>query len=355
METDYGEKEGANTAKVIASGEGRVCRCGPSTSAPDVGRMAVAGGEEGEDGEEIRFAKPRKAMFRQRAHCNPLSDSYIVYPCSPDYVNWSIHFPAHFNRRPSTTTTTPSTFSICATCNLPLQSVAKDDDGAQLYVNTVSYPVSYPERQPDCLNGSSARRVEVLDVGCGFGGLLVFLSPRFPSLLMMGMEIREKVANFVAERIRRLRAEHRKEGLYTNISVLKSNVMKFLPNYIRKRQLKKMFFCFPDPHFKRSNWRRRIINRGLLSMYAFVLTVGGRLYTVTDVPELHEWMLESLRSHPMFEELSEIEMRDDNCVDAMENVTEEGKKVKRMGQPCFSSVFRRIQVSGEEEEETGTT
>lgn len=32
------------------------------------------------------------------------------------------------------------------------------------------------------------------DVGCGFGGLLVRLSPMYPDKLMVGMEIRDKVS-----------------------------------------------------------------------------------------------------------------------------------------------------------------
>ena len=36
-------------------------------------------------------------------------------------------------------------------------------------------------------------RVEFADVGCGFGGLLIKLSPLFPDRLMVGMEIRDKV------------------------------------------------------------------------------------------------------------------------------------------------------------------
>ena len=39
-----------------------------------------------------------------------------------------------------------------------------------------------------------------------------------------------------------------------------TNAMKYLANFIRKGQLSKMFFCFPDPHFKEKNHRRRIIS-----------------------------------------------------------------------------------------------
>eukprot|EP00879_Flechtneria_rotunda_P021825 GHRR01023014.1.p4 GENE.GHRR01023014.1~~GHRR01023014.1.p4 ORF type:complete len:102 (+),score=36.74 GHRR01023014.1:617-922(+) len=40
-----------------------------------------------------------------------------------------------------------------------------------------------------------------------------------------------------------LRREH--PGQYQNISVLRTNGMKCLPNYFRKGQLEKLFFLFP--------------------------------------------------------------------------------------------------------------
>jgi hypothetical protein len=67
-------------------------------------------------------------------------------------------------------------------------------------------------------------------------------------------------------RIKKLRVEHAASapasgapGPYENASVVRTNIMKFAPNYFRKGQLKKMFFLFPDPHFKKSNHRRRVI------------------------------------------------------------------------------------------------
>lgn len=56
-----------------------------------------------------------------------------------------------------------------------------------------------------------------------------------------------------------------------------------------------------DPHFKTSNHRRRIIQTSLLAEYAYCLSVGGMLYTVTDVQELGEWMRAKLDAHPLFE------------------------------------------------------
>jgi len=40
---------------------------------------------------------------------------------------------------------------------------------------------------------------------------------------------------------------------------------RYVPNYFAKGSLKKLFFCFPDPHFKAKNHRRRIVTTPLLA------------------------------------------------------------------------------------------
>lgn len=88
----------------------------------------------------------------------------------------------------------------------------------------------------------------------------------FPQKLILGIEIREKVVEYVSQKI----LEHRKgmnefnEPDAFNIAVLRTNAMKFLPNLFEKGQLLKMFFLYPDPHFKKTNHRRRIIRLNIL-------------------------------------------------------------------------------------------
>ena len=99
----------------------------------------------------------------------------------------------------------------------------------------------------------------ILDVGCGYGGLLYNMSPHLgPDDLALGMEIRDKVTNFVSEKIKTLRINSNHKQ-FNNISVIRTNTMKLLLNYFYKDQLDKIFFCFPDPHFKKYNHRKRII------------------------------------------------------------------------------------------------
>ncbi|KAM8916502.1 tRNA (guanine-N(7)-)-methyltransferase isoform 2-T2 [Spinachia spinachia] len=188
-----------------------------------------------------------------------------------------------------------------------------------------------------------APRVEFADIGCGYGGLLVELSPLFPDKLILGMEIRVKVSDYVQDRIRSLRASE--PGLYQNIACIRTNAMKYLPNFFFKGQLSKMFFLFPDPHFKKTKHKWRIISPTLLAEYAYTLKLGGLVYTITDVEEVHVWMVKHFTEHPLFTRVLDEELVGDVIVDRLGTCTEEGKKVQRNGGKNFLAVFRRIEDS----------
>ncbi|CAJ0957678.1 unnamed protein product, partial [Mesorhabditis belari] len=230
---------------------------------------------------------PQKKFYRQRAHSNPHSDHDIEYPLTPDRMDWTT-----------------------------------------LY--------------GDYANG---RTVEFADVGCGYGGLLMQLSPRFPETLMIGLELRVKVSDFVTEKIEALRQKATTSGDtgagFKNVACLRSNAMKYMPNYFGKGQLTKIFFLYPDPHFKNRKHKWRIVTPGMLAEYAYVLRPGGLIYTMTDVQDLHEWMVAHLSSHPLFERLTKEEEDADPVVPLLFESTEEGQKVTRNHGSKFPAVFRR--------------
>uniref|UniRef100_A0A7S4DB82 tRNA (guanine(46)-N(7))-methyltransferase n=2 Tax=Heterosigma akashiwo TaxID=2829 RepID=A0A7S4DB82_HETAK len=154
------------------------------------------------------------------------------------------------------------------------------------------------------------------------------------------MEIRPKVTEYVRLRIEALRKQN--PGEYQNAAVLRTNAMRYLPNFFKKGEIEKMFFCFPDPHFKAKNHRRRIVNTALLGEYAHFLRPGGRLYAVTDVEDLHNWHVEKCTNHPCFRPLTEEEMAADPCVTLIRTETEESKKVERAGSGKYHAVFERV-------------
>ncbi|TPP66737.1 tRNA (Guanine-N(7)-)-methyltransferase [Fasciola gigantica] len=203
---------------------------------------------------------PAKRYYRQRAHCNPWSDHTLEYPLRPTDMNWS----KLYSEQDSSTIETSS------------KTTVNGDN-----------------------NDSDPNAVRFVDVGCGYGAFLFKLALKFPEKRSLGLEIRLKVSDFVQEKIRALRFHH--PGSYGNIACLRTNAMKFLPNFFHKGQLQKLFFLYPDPHFKRMKHKWRIISPTLLDIYAYVLAPGGRVYAATDVLELAQWMAQCLRAHPLFE------------------------------------------------------
>ncbi|XP_062583246.1 tRNA (guanine-N(7)-)-methyltransferase-like [Saccostrea cucullata] len=163
----------------------------------------------------------------------------------------------------------------------------------------------------------------------------------FPDALMLGIEIRVKVLDYVKDRIKALRVQH--PGKYTNISCIRSNAMKYLPNFFEKGQLSKMFFLFPDPHFKKTKHKWRIISQTLLAEYAYVIKVGGIVYTITDVKDLHDWMVSHFDQFPLFERITGDELDNDPVVSKLYESTEEGQKVTRNKGEKHLAVYRRIE------------
>ncbi|KAI0477733.1 putative methyltransferase [Xylariaceae sp. FL0804] len=253
---------------------------------------------------------PSKKFYRQRAHANPFSDHNLFYPTRPEDMDWSTYFPAFV-------------------ANDAQPPADKTDES--------------PEAVLEDLPMRLTKDVEVVDIGCGFGGLLVALAPALPDTLLLGMEIRTQVAEFVQDRIRALRAQNVDSNRYQNIGCLRANTMKFMPNFFRKGQLSKMFICFPDPHFKQRKHKARIVSTMLNSEYAYVLRPGGIAYTITDVEDLHDWMVQHFEAHPSFERIPEDEQEVDPCVGIMKSETEEGKKVERNKGQKFVALFRRLE------------
>lgn len=57
----------------------------------------------------------------------------------------------------------------------------------------------------------------------------------YPDTLILGMEIRLKVSDYVMERIAALREQH--SDAYDNIACIRTNAMKYLPNFFYKGQV----------------------------------------------------------------------------------------------------------------------
>jgi len=251
--------------------------------------------------ESTQNSKKRKKKLKPfhgiHTHSNPLNDNrFLGTPYSPDEIDWSQFYPSIFHKLKTE------------------QPPTVENDSQEKLQQEIQQNLQH----------SIQPVVRFADIGCGFGGLLVGLPKAFPDTLILGMEIRDKAVEYVHQRIENLREIN--SGSYQNIAVVRTNCMKYLPNYFTKGQLTKMFFLYPDPHFKAANHRRRIISQTMLAEYAYLLTVGGIAYTITDVEELHIWMVTHFEQHPLFQRVSNDDLKEDITVGLVKTASEEAKK-----------------------------
>ncbi|OMJ17167.1 tRNA (guanine-N(7)-)-methyltransferase [Smittium culicis] len=330
----------------------------------------------------------------------------LEYPLNPGAMDWSRLYPDYFPAAPSGASEPPAISGEASEANEAVPAPAGEDDACAASADglkrklageiELSMTLAKKAKADGGDSGSEEKAVEFADIGCGYGGLLVALAPLYPDTLMLGMEIRTKLVNYVQKRIEALRTiqdkldagisseaaakldqdaanrnlhqsneaddeeedlnedEKRKveeagetkavvDGKYKNIAVVRMNAMKYLPNFFAKGQLSKIFFLFPDPHFKKRKHKARIISSSLISEYAFATKIGGICYTITDVEDLHLWMKAHLDSHPLFERIPDDELLGkDPVVEAVFNCTEEGRKVTRNKGQKFLACYRRI-------------
>lgn len=90
-----------------------------------------------------------------RAHINPLNSPFFPFPGHPKYVDWKQHFPKYYG--------------------------GNDEENVKIHCNTETYPCNYSHYYND------PSQVRIIDVGCGYGGLLFGLAPLFPNQLIFGL------------------------------------------------------------------------------------------------------------------------------------------------------------------------
>lgn len=223
---------------------------------------------------------------------------------------------------------------------------SKREFRARAHSNPLNDGLFNPPHHPDELPmdkffvSAPTDRVVWCDIGCGYGGLLASLSAAFPNKTMLGLEIRDRVAEFCRRRVLEMRTDY--AGEYGNVFFERTNAMKFLPNYFNKGSLEKMFFCYPDPHFKKKKNRQRIISSQLLDEYAYVLREGdGIAYIVTDVDELFDWMVERFEKHALFERRCQQEHEADIVSKFVRDMTDEAQRVEKSDRRKQDASFRR--------------
>ena len=131
----------------------------------------------------------------------------------------------------------------------------------------------------------------MLDAGCGLGKFLIETGLHHPNENILGFELRVNAVEWINKVITG-------ENI-GNAKVLWYSVVNGFP-FIESGSIEKIFYLFPDPWIKKRHHKRRAFSTELLDEFQRMLHLNGKLYIMTDVPEVDEHHREVLDAHKGF-------------------------------------------------------
>ena len=151
-------------------------------------------------------------------------------------------------------------------------------------------PVVRPPRlAADC-------RVEV-ELGCADAEFSFQLAAQQPDWLVAGLEIREPC-------LARNRVRAQELGL-DNLVFAYSNLNVDLDRVFPPRSVDRFHLLFPDPWFKQSHRKRRVIEPALVEVIAAQLRAGGELHVASDVYDVALEIMEVVEASPRLRNMIE--------------------------------------------------
>jgi tRNA (guanine-N7-)-methyltransferase len=171
-----------------------------------------------------------------------------------------------------------------------------------------------------------------LDIGCGWGKFLLETALASPTTNILGIETRQAAVDWINGVIHE---ERKTSSRLNNASALWYSVVNGL-DFIAEDSVEYVTYFFPDPWFKKRHHKRRAFNDEFLNAIRRVLAPSGRLYLMTDIPEVDAYQREVLSSHKDF---YEVALTSDN--DWFNSRTDQEETCIRNGIGYVRSVFQK--------------
>jgi tRNA (guanine-N7-)-methyltransferase len=131
-----------------------------------------------------------------------------------------------------------------------------------------------------------------LEIGCGTGDFICSLAAMEPATNFVGLDISLKSLYIAVEKARALSLD--------NIKFVKAPLQLVYP-LLPPGSLQAVYLHYPDPCLRPKFRPRRIFTPTFLGEMYRVLSPGGRLSVMTDVPELFDSMLDTIEADRRFE------------------------------------------------------
>mmetsp|Transcript_19881 Transcript_19881/g.22180 ORF Transcript_19881/g.22180 Transcript_19881/m.22180 type:complete len:297 (-) Transcript_19881:20-910(-) len=182
-----------------------------------------------------------------------------------------------------------------------------------------------------------------LDIGCGKGGFLLELAKERPGKNYLGLEIRPSVAEYAKTRV----ATHNLEG---SLGFVGCNVNVDLERVLNLYQthgggpIDLVSIQFPDPHFKSSHNKRRVVTPPLVETLANFMLPGSVVFLQSDIQNVLDDMRLKFRESDKYfqDEIDDVnEYMSENYIGIP---TEREISVIKRDLPVYRTIFRRTEV-----------
>eukprot|EP00553_Chaetoceros_curvisetus_P014706 CAMPEP_0204646156 /NCGR_PEP_ID=MMETSP0718-20130828/4110_1 /ASSEMBLY_ACC=CAM_ASM_000674 /TAXON_ID=230516 /ORGANISM="Chaetoceros curvisetus" /LENGTH=323 /DNA_ID=CAMNT_0051668319 /DNA_START=55 /DNA_END=1022 /DNA_ORIENTATION=+ len=193
-----------------------------------------------------------------------------------------------------------------------------------------------------------------IDIGCGKGGFLLELAKQRlegseagkskeceeEARNYLGLEIRPSVAQFAKERVDRRKLTGRVDFIGCNANV---DLDRILNKYVAYGgEVGLVSIQFPDPHFKKSHQKRRVVTKELVLTLAKHVKEGREVFIQSDIQDVLDNMRETIREFGCDYFVDTIENLDEYMEDNPIGVpTEREVSVIDQDLPIYRTVFRR--------------
>lgn len=124
-----------------------------------------------------------------------------------------------------------------------------------------------------------------LEIGCGHGDYSIELAKKYPDRYFIGIDV--KGARIFNGAIKALELELKNAAFI----ITKAEVLNQI---FQDGSVDEIYIPFPDPHYRRSNEKRRLISSQFINMYSKLLSENGLIHFKTDNQALFEYVLKSI-------------------------------------------------------------
>lgn len=189
-----------------------------------------------------------------------------------------------------------------------------------------------------------------VDIGCGKGGFLLDLASKRSEgidsdsgamkMNYLGLEIRPSVARYARERVPRWGLKGRVSFIGCNANVDLDRILSIYCN--RGGTVSYVSLQYPDPHFKKSHQKRRVLTNELVRTLAKFVPAGCDVFIQSDIKDVFDDMREKIREHGKTHFRDVVadfeETLDENPLGVP---TEREISVLKQDLPVYRTVFRR--------------